>query len=102
MLLTLCRQLTLFTQGFDLILHSKYTSAPSCIDDVFELVPSSSDTTGLSGGFQCLLSDVDDDDDDDYDDDVLSKNKCRILSHIVSNGRVGEETFFYTLLTMNI
>lgn len=56
-LLTLCRQFTLYTQGFDLILHSKYTSAPSCIDDVFEFVPSSSVTTGLSECVQCLLSD---------------------------------------------
>lgn len=47
--LTLCRQLTLYTHGFDLMLHSKYTSAPSRMVDVeLRLLPSSSVTTGTS------------------------------------------------------
>jgi hypothetical protein len=46
--LTLCLQLTLYTQGLDLMLHSKYTSIPSRIELAFRLLPSSRLTIGTS------------------------------------------------------
>lgn len=46
--LTLCLHITLYTHGLDLMLHSKYTSMPSCIALPLMLLPSSRLTTGTS------------------------------------------------------